>query len=44
LDKLAPLLNLKYHSLPEAFAELGEAQSIRQVFAGFQRYLYQGAA
>ncbi len=44
LDKLAPLLNLKYHSLPEAFAELGEAQSIRRVFAGFQRYLYQGAA
>lgn len=44
MEKLAPLLNLKYHSLDEAFAELGQPEGISRVFAGFQRYLYQGVA
>lgn len=41
-DKLTPLLRLKYHnSLPDALADLGKPDEIGQVFAGFQRYLYQ---
>ena len=42
LDKLTPLLKLKYHdSIPDAVADLGQADQIRNVFAGFQKYLYQ---
>ena len=42
LDKLTPLLRLKYHdSIPDAVADLGQADQIRNVFAGFQKYLYQ---
>lgn len=41
-DKLTPLLRLKYHnSLPDAVADLGAPELIGQVFAGFQRYLYE---
>jgi len=41
-EKLTPLLRLKYYnSLPDALADLGKADEIGQVFAGFQRYLYQ---
>jgi type I restriction enzyme, R subunit len=41
-EKLTPLLRLKYHnSLPDALADLGKPDEIGQVFAGFQRYLYQ---
>ena len=41
-DKLTPLLRLKYHdSLADAIAELGRPEEIGQVFAGFQRYLYE---
>jgi len=41
-EKLTPLLKFKYHnSLPDALADLGKADEIGQVFAGFQRYLYQ---
>ena len=44
-EKLSPLLKLKYHnSLPDAIADLGKADEIGQVFAGFQRYLYQQQA
>ena len=39
-EKLRPLLSLKYH----AVADLGKAEEIRNVFAGFQKYLYQDAA
>jgi type I restriction enzyme R subunit len=40
--KLTPLLRLKYHnSIADAVADLGNAASIRQVFTGFQKYLYQ---
>ncbi len=43
-DKLTPLLHLKYHSIPDAIADLGEAESISKVFVGFQKYLYQPPA
>ncbi len=40
--KLTPLLHLKYHdSISDAIADLGRPEEIGQVFAGFQRYLYQ---
>ena len=41
-DKLTPLLRLKYHnSIADAVADLGRAEDIGRVFAGFQKYLYQ---
>ncbi len=39
-EKLSPLLRLKYRALPDAFAELGRPDQVRQLFVGFQRYLY----
>lgn len=40
-EKLTPLLRLKYHnSIPDAVAELGQTAQIRDVFNGFQKYLY----
>ena len=43
--KLTPLLRLKYHdSIADAVADLGPAVEIGKVFAGFQKYLYQGVA
>ena len=41
--KLTPLLKLKYHnSIPDAVADLGQSPlEIGQVFAGFQKFLYQ---
>jgi type I restriction enzyme R subunit len=40
--KLTPLLRLKYHnSLADALADLGKAEDISKVFAGFQKFLYQ---
>jgi type I restriction enzyme R subunit len=39
-EKLSPLLRLKYHALPDAFALLGKPDQVRKVFVGFQRYLY----
>lgn len=41
LDKLSPLLRLKYHAISDAAAELGTPDQIRNVFIGFQKYLYQ---
>jgi len=46
-DKLTPLLRLRYHnSLADALADLGPPEEIGQVFAGFQKCLYEprGAA
>ena len=44
-EKLKPLLRLKYNnSIADAIADLGRPEEIGQVFAGFQQYLYQGAA
>ncbi len=43
-EKLTKLLRLKYHdSIPDAVADLGgDITAIRNLFTGFQRYLYQG--
>jgi type I restriction enzyme R subunit len=41
LDKLSQLLRLKYHAVADATAELGTPEQIRNVFIGFQKYLYQ---
>ena len=44
-EKLTPLLRLKYHnSIADAVADLGRPEKIGEVFAGFQQYLYIGAA
>jgi hypothetical protein len=40
-EKLTPLLRLKYHSITDALMDLGQPEEIGQVFAGFQKYLYQ---
>ncbi|MDD2686611.1 MAG: DEAD/DEAH box helicase family protein [Gallionella sp.] len=44
-EKLTKLLRLKYHdSIPDGVADLGgDIAEIRNLFSGFQRYLYQGA-
>ena len=41
-EKLSPLLRLKYHAIADATAELGKPEQIRNVFVGFQKYLYRG--
>jgi type I restriction enzyme R subunit len=44
-DKLTPLLKLKYNNaLADAIKELGQPEQIREVFAGFQKYLYEFVA
>jgi type I restriction enzyme R subunit len=44
-DKLTPLLRLKYHdSISDAVTDLGKPEEIWNIFAGFQRYLYEVAA
>ena len=40
LNKLSPLLLLKYHSLPDAMTKLGKPEEINQLFTGFQKHLY----
>lgn len=40
MEKLTPLLRLKYNAIADAAADLGTPQQIRDVFVGFQRYLY----
>ena len=43
IDKLSPLLKLRHrNATTNALSELGGTTQIRQVFFGFQRYLYQG--
>ena len=39
-EKLSPLLKLKYSALGDAMEDLGGPEQTRQVFVGFQRYLY----
>ncbi len=41
LEKLTPLLKLKYHSTNDAIAHLGSPEKIREVFTGFQEHLYK---
>lgn len=40
-EKLKDLIGLKYQSIHDAASELGNASEIRQLFVGFQKYLYQ---
>ena len=42
IDQLSPLLKLRYGSMSDAIADLGDAGVIREMFRGFQRYLYEG--
>lgn len=39
-SKLPQLIELKYHSVNDAVAELGTPENIRKVFVDFQRHLY----
>ena len=39
-DKLPRLIELKYHGIGDAVAELGSPENIREVFVDFQRHLY----
>ncbi|WP_297418476.1 EcoAI/FtnUII family type I restriction enzme subunit R [Clostridium sp.] len=39
-EKLPSLLELKYHSIPDAVKELGDVVMIKNIFINFQRYLY----
>jgi type I restriction enzyme R subunit len=44
-EKLSPLLRLKYdNAIADAVADLGKPEEIGQLFAGFQKYLYQQEA
>lgn len=44
-DKLAPLLKLKYkNAIADAATDLGNPAQIRDLFVGFQRYLYEPPA
>ena len=40
MQKLTPLLRLKYSAIADAAADLGTPEQIRQTFIGFQKYLY----
>ncbi|MCT7968930.1 DEAD/DEAH box helicase family protein, partial [Laspinema sp. D1] len=40
-DKLPQLIELKYRSMADAVKELDSIRDIRQLFIGFQRYLYE---
>ena len=40
-EKLSPLLLLKYKAITDAKRALGDIESIRKTFIGFQSYLYQ---
>lgn len=40
-EKLSDLLVLKYKAIPDAKEQLGDIQSIRETFIGFQEYLYE---
>lgn len=44
MEKLTPLLRLKYHAIADAASDLGSPEQIRQTFVGFQKYLYLPAA
>ncbi len=39
--KLPEILGLKYHAIADAKAKLGEIKSIREIFIGFQEFLYE---
>jgi type I restriction enzyme, R subunit len=39
-QKLPHLIDLKYHAVADAVSQLGEVGTIRNLFIGFQKYLY----
>ncbi|CAI4158205.1 Type I restriction-modification system, restriction subunit R [Alteromonas macleodii] len=39
--KMRSLIDLKYGTIDDAIAELGQPSEIRETFVGFQRYLYE---
>jgi type I restriction enzyme R subunit len=41
MDKLPPLLKLKYRAISDAASELGSPEQIKSLFVGFQSYLYR---
>jgi len=41
-EKLSPLLKLRYRALPDAFAQLGRPDEVRELFFGMQKHLYGG--
>ena len=41
LEKLSPLLKLKYSAIADATAQLGEPVQIKKLFIEFQRFLYE---
>lgn len=43
-EKLPSLLELKYHSIPNAASQLGGVAAIRTMFIDFQQYLYSRQA
>ena len=43
-DKLPNLIELKYHAVSDAVAQLGSVADIRDMFIGFQGYLYAEGA
>jgi len=41
IEKLSPLLRPRYHdALSDAFKDLGEPTQVKEVFSGFQKYIY----
>ena len=40
-EKLPHLIELKYHAVADAVAELGQVAAIREIFIGFQKHLYE---
>ena len=43
-ERLTNLIKLKYHTIPDAIAELGAVEGIREMFVGFQKHLYESPA
>ncbi|MDD2934100.1 MAG: DEAD/DEAH box helicase family protein [Methylotenera sp.] len=43
-EKLKDLIGLKYQSIHDATTQLGNTSEIRQLFVGFQKYLYQSSS
>ena len=43
-QKLPHLIELKYHAVADAVAELGQVATIREMFIGFQKHLYEARA
>ena len=43
-QKLPHLIELKYHAVADAVAELGQVAAIREIFIGFQKHLYEATS